>query len=91
MTLTIDLPDNLETALKAQARAKGISAAGLARQVLEQALIPTTGEATPDRPFETGYGMWAKYGPAPSAEEIDESRRDMFRAPYNCPLVHKFG
>jgi hypothetical protein len=23
--------------------------------------------------------MLAKYGPAPSAEEIDENRRDMFR------------
>jgi hypothetical protein len=32
-----------------------------------------------DMPFETGYGMWAKYGPAPSAEEIDEIRGDMFR------------
>jgi hypothetical protein len=28
--------------------------------------------------FETGYGMWAKYGPAPSAEEIDQNRREMF-------------
>jgi hypothetical protein len=33
----------------------------------------------PGQPFETGYGMLAKYGPAPSAEEIDENRRDMFR------------
>jgi hypothetical protein len=23
--------------------------------------------------------MWAKYGPAPSAEEIDENHRGMFR------------
>jgi hypothetical protein len=23
--------------------------------------------------------MWAKYSPAPSAEEIDENRREMFR------------
>ena len=36
----------------------------------------------PDRsgqPFETGYGMLAKYGDAPSAEEIDENRTEMFR------------
>jgi hypothetical protein len=78
MTLNIDLPDNLDAALKAQARAKGISEAGFVRQVLEQILIPAV-EGKPGPPFETGYGMWAKYGPALSAEEIDENRRDMFR------------
>jgi hypothetical protein len=31
------------------------------------------------KPFKSGYGMLAKYGPAPSAEEIDENRREMFR------------
>lgn len=29
--------------------------------------------------FKTGRGMLAKYGPAPSTEEIDENRREMFR------------
>lgn len=38
MTLTIELPESLDAALQVQARAKGISAASLARQVLEQAL-----------------------------------------------------
>lgn len=42
VTLTIELPDNLNAALKAQARAKGVSEAGLVQQVLEQALIPAT-------------------------------------------------
>jgi len=32
----------------------------------------------PGHPFETGYGMLAKYGDAPSAEEIDANRREMF-------------
>jgi hypothetical protein len=36
-------------------------------------------EERPGPPFKTGRGMLAKYGPAPSAEEIDENRRDMFR------------
>jgi hypothetical protein len=31
------------------------------------------------RPFETGRGIMAKYGPAPSAEEIDANRAEMFR------------
>jgi hypothetical protein len=78
MTLNIELPDDLGAALKSLARAKGISEAGFVRQVLEQVLTPTV-EEKPGPPFETGYGMWAKYGPAPSAEEIDENRREMFR------------
>ncbi len=79
MTLTIELPANLDAALRAQALAKGISEAGFVRQVLEQVLTPAVESETPGQPFETGYGMWAKYGPAPSAEEIDENRREMFR------------
>ena len=78
MTLNIELPGELAAALKAQARSKGVSEARFVRQVLEQALTLEAGEK-PGPPFETGYGMWAKYGPAPSAEEIDENRRDMFR------------
>ena len=30
-------------------------------------------------PFKTGRGMFAKYGQAPSAEEIDANRADMFQ------------
>ena len=77
MTLTIDLSAELEAALKTQALAKGVDAAGYARQVLERAL--GTHEDHPAPPLKTGRGLLAKYGPAPSAEEIDENRRDMFR------------
>lgn len=78
MTLSIDLPDNLEAALKAQANAHGISEAGYVRTLLERDLtVPTT--VAPLPPFETGYGSLAKYGPAPTAEEIDANRAEMFR------------
>lgn len=30
-------------------------------------------------PFKTGRGLFAKYGTAPSAKEIDANRADMFR------------
>jgi hypothetical protein len=30
-------------------------------------------------PFKTGRGMFAKYGQAPSAEEIDANQADMFQ------------
>ena len=38
MTLTIELPDDLETARKAQAAANGVAAADYACNVLEEAL-----------------------------------------------------
>jgi len=79
MTVTIELPDELEGALKAQAEAHGVSVASFTRSVLEEALTPKGGQDKPKRPFKTGRGMLAKYGPAPSAEEIDENRREMFR------------
>jgi hypothetical protein len=79
MTLTIELPDNLESALKAHANAQGVSEAGYVRTLLERDLSPST--AAPSLPpFETGFGSLAKYGPAPTAEEIDANRADMFRS-----------
>jgi plasmid stability protein len=77
MTLTIDLSEEMEAALKTQALAQGVDAAGYARQVLQRALGME--EERPGPPFKTGRGLLAKYGPAPSAEEIDANRADMFR------------
>jgi hypothetical protein len=77
MTLTIDVSKELEAALKAQALAQGVDPAGYARQVLERALGMEQDLQGP--PFKTGRGLLAKYGPAPSAEEIDANRADMFR------------
>ena len=47
--------------------------------MIEETLAPVIEQESSSQPFETGYGMWAKYGPAPSAEEIDENWREMFR------------
>ena len=77
MMLTIDLSEEMEAALKTQALAQGIDAAGYARQVLQRALGME--EEHPGPPFKTGRGPLAKYGPAPSAEEIDANRVEMFR------------
>jgi hypothetical protein len=79
MNLTIELPDEIAEALKAQARAEGISAARYARHVIEKSLSPVVGLESSSKPFETGRGMFVKYGPAPSAEEIDANRADMLR------------
>ena len=75
MRLTIELPDGLETVLKEQAAANGIEAADYARNVLAEALA-TVGMGSPRK---SAFGLIAAYGPGPSDEEIEESRREMFR------------
>jgi hypothetical protein len=53
--------------------------AGYVRDVLERDLVAAVGTASGDAPFKTGRGVFAKYGQAPSAEEMDANRNDMFR------------
>ncbi len=86
--MTIELPDKLEAAIKAQANAHGITPASYVCEVLERNLasvLPNqfpegkSSDGKPGVPFKTGRGMFAKYGPAPSAHEIDANRADMFR------------
>jgi hypothetical protein len=77
MTLIIDLSQELDAILKMRAQAEGVDEAGYARLVLERALGMSVEQPGP--PFKTGRGLLAKYGPAPSAEEIDANRADMFR------------
>ena len=79
MDLKIEIADDIGAALNAQAQLHGLSVDRYVRRMIE---TTEASEIKPDnagQPFETGYGMWAKYGPAPSAEEIDENRREMFR------------
>jgi hypothetical protein len=79
MNLTIEIPDDVGAALKAQAQAQGVSAARYASLVIEKTLAPAIAQEGSSQPFETGRGMFAKYGQAPSAEEIDANRAEMFR------------
>ena len=79
MTLTIQLSDKLEALLKEQANARGVSADGYIRHLLERDLALSLEDPKPGPPFKTGRGLLAKYGPAPSAEEIDANRTEMFR------------
>jgi plasmid stability protein len=77
--MMIELPEKLGAVLKVQANAHGVSPEGYVREVLERDFASTL-EAQPSGvPFKTGRGMLAKYGEAPSAEEIDANRADMFR------------
>jgi hypothetical protein len=77
--MIVDLPEKLEAALKVQANAQGISPAGYVCDVLQRDLAPTLEVQSRGLPFKTGRGSLAKYGQAPSSDEIDANRADMFR------------
>jgi hypothetical protein len=62
--------------------------AGYVYEVLERDLASALEGQAPGAPFKTGRGMFAKYGQAPSAEEIDANRADMvqnFSEDFNQP------
>ncbi len=71
----IEIPDEHAAALKAKAAAQGLTLQAWFVRLAEEEVR----DGGAQKPFKTGRGMLAKYGPAPSAEEIDENRRDMFR------------
>lgn len=70
----IEIPDHQAASLKAKAAAQGLTLKAWLEKLAEE----DTPSGGAPKSFETGRGMWAKYGPAPSAEEIDENRREMF-------------
>ncbi len=80
MNLTITIPDDLASALRVQAHAHGLSPDLYVSRVLENTLGARSASRNDLPPFETGYGIWAQHGPAPSAQEIDDNRREMFRS-----------
>ncbi len=75
--MVIELTAELESALKMRANENGVSADAYVREVLERD-IGSAGKPS-ILPFKSTYGILAKYGPAPTAEEIDENRKDMLR------------
>lgn len=77
MSVTVEFasPEE-EAAVQARAEAEGLSVAEWLRKLARE----NSGQSeAPRKPLKTGRGMWAKYGPAPSAEEIDANRAEMFR------------
>jgi len=88
MTLTIEIPDELAAALQAKAQAEGLSPDTYVGRVLETNLVAKPDEAEPvRRPLKSAYGILAKYGPAPSEEDIAEVRREMWgNFPRDIPL-----
>ena len=73
--MTIEVPEELEGALKAQAELAGMAV----EAYVESVLAGASGAKTERKPLKSCYGLWAKYGIDLSAEDIDENRRDMFK------------
>ena len=73
MNLNVELGDELGAVLQAHAQAQGVSPDRLVRQVLEDAFGGEIQPTAKPQPLKSGRGMFAKYGQAPSAEEIDET------------------
>ena len=68
-----------EARLIAIARARGLSADALVREALAEILTEPAGATrTAKEPTRSLRGILAKYGPAPSDEEIDQNRAEMF-------------
>ena len=73
MTLQIELTEQQSAILRAKAAAEGLTLEAWVQTLVQPEPVNRV------QPLETGYGILAKYGPAPSANEIDENRREMLR------------
>jgi hypothetical protein len=77
VTITLPLQPDEEAKLIALAQAKGLSTDALVREALDKILAESS-ENSPKQPTRSLRGLLSKYGPAPSAEEIDQNRAEMF-------------
>ena len=76
MTLTLPLEPQEEAKLIAAARARGVSLDVLVREALGR-IFSEAVEVPRKEPTLSMRGLLAKYGPSPSAEEIDQNRAEM--------------
>ncbi|BDC48534.1 hypothetical protein F183_A08500 [Bryobacterales bacterium F-183] len=68
----IQIPDEQAELLKQRAAAQGLTLEAWLRQIADSSIT-----ASP-KPFKNSRGLLAEFGPAPSAEEIDEARRQVW-------------
>lgn len=77
MTITLPLQPQEEAKLAAAARAKGLSTEALIRAVVDGIIAGGPDASLKKEPTLSARGLLAKYGPAPSADEIDRNRAEM--------------
>jgi hypothetical protein len=85
VTITLPLKPQEEAKLVALARARGLTTDALLREAVDRMLAGTPGSNSGKEPTRSLLGLLSKYGPAPSAEEIDQNRAEMFA---NFPRSH---
>lgn len=68
----IEIPDDQAAKLRERAASQGLDLKAWLEKLADE--VP----AASRKPLKSGRGMFAKYGPAPSAEDIDENRKEMF-------------
>ena len=78
MNISLPMEPQKEAKLKALAQEKGLSADDLVREAIDKILAGVPDVSLPKEPTRSLRGLLAKYGPAPSAEEIDQNRAEMF-------------
>ena len=78
MTITLPLEPQNEAKLIALALKKGVTADDLVREAVDKIIAAAPEPPVLREPTISLRGLLAKYGPAPSAEEIDQNRAEMF-------------
>lgn len=78
MNLIVPIDPQDEVRLAAAARSRGVSLDELVRAAVEKILAEANQAEAPKQPSVSLRGLLAKCGPAPSAEEIDLNRTEMF-------------
>jgi hypothetical protein len=79
MTITLLLEPEKEAKLIAVAESKGMTAGELVSQAIDRIIADVSETTRPKDPTLSLRGLLSKYGKAPSAEEIDQNRAEMFR------------
>lgn len=79
MTITLPLEPQKEAKLNAVARAKGLTPGELVTEAIDRIIAGAPDTITGKEPTRSLRGLLAKYGPAPSAEEVDRNRAEMFQ------------
>ncbi len=79
MTITLPLEPHKEAKLIAVAESKGLTANELVSQAIDKIIAEEPQAAFHNQPTLSLRGLLARYGNAPSAEEIDQNRAEMFR------------
>ena len=79
MTITLPLEPQKEAKLIAVAESKGMTPNELLSQAIDRIIADAPEATAHEEPTISLCGLLAKYGSAPSAEEINQNRSDMFR------------